>query len=57
MNLATFDVTDMPANPGDLLVLLESRHGADGLGREAGTIGDEILTSRGRRDQRWHVGA
>ncbi len=57
MDLATFDVTDVPANPGDLLGLLDSRHGADELGREAGTIGYEILTSLGRRYQRRYIGA
>lgn len=57
MDLATFDVTDVPANPGDLLVLLDSRHGADELGHEAGTIGYEILTSLGRRYQRRYNGA
>ncbi len=57
MDLATFDVTDVPANPGDLLVLLDSRHGADELGQEAGTIGYEILTSLGRRYQRRYIGA
>lgn len=57
MDLATFDVSDVPANPGDLLVLLDSRHGADELGGEAGTIGYEILTSLGRRYQRRYIGA
>lgn len=57
MDLATFDVTDVPANPGDFLVLLDSRHGADELAREAGTIGYEILTSLGRRYQRRYSGA
>lgn len=57
MDLATFDVTDVPANPGDFLVLLEARHGADALAREAGTIGYEILTSLGRRYQRRYTGA
>ncbi len=57
MDLATFDVTDVPANPGDLLVLLDSRHDADELGREADTIGYEILTSLGRRYQRRYIDA
>lgn len=57
MDLATFDVTDVPANPGDLLVLLDSRHGADELGQEAETIGYEMLTSLGRRYQRRYLGA
>ncbi|MGE4481192.1 alanine racemase [Acidocella sp.] len=57
MDLATFDVTDVPANPGDMLVLLDARHGADELGQEAETIGYEILTSLGRRYQRRYLGA
>ena len=57
MDLATFDITDVPADPGDLLVLLDSRHGADELGQEAGTIGYEILTSLGRRYQRRYINA
>ncbi len=57
MDLAMFDVTDVPANPGDTLVLLGARHGADELAREAGTIGYEILTSLGRRYQRRYLGA
>lgn len=57
MDLATFDVTDVAALPGNLLVLLDTRHGADELGREADTIGYEILTSLGRRYQRRYIGA
>ncbi len=57
MDLATFDVTDVPANPGDPLVLLDARHGADALAQEAGTIGYEILTSLGRRYQRRYINA
>lgn len=56
MDLATFDVTDVPAMPGSLLVLLNDRHGADELGQEAGSIGYEILTSLGRRYQRRYSG-
>ena len=57
MDLSTFDVTDVPAKPGDLLELLGARHGADELADEAGTIGYEILTSLGRRYQRRYTGA
>ncbi|MDE2318552.1 MAG: alanine racemase [Rhodospirillales bacterium] len=57
MDLATFDVTDVAANPGDELVLLGPRHGADDLAREAGTIGYEILTSLGRRYHRRYINA
>ncbi|MBU6419517.1 MAG: alanine racemase [Proteobacteria bacterium] len=57
MDLVTFDVTDVPANPGDMLVLLDTRHGADELAQEAGTIGYEILTSLGRRYKRRYIGA
>lgn len=57
MDLATFDVTDAPAAaPGACLVLLGDRHGVDELGREAGSIGYEILTSLGRRYQRRYIG-
>ena len=56
MDLATFDVTDVQAMPGDLLVLLNDKHGADELGHEAGSIGYEILTSLGRRYQRRYIG-
>lgn len=56
MDLATFDVTDVGAMPGDLLVLLNDKHGADELGQEAGSIGYEILTSLGRRYQRRYIG-
>jgi len=57
MDLATFDVTDVPANPGDPLLLLGPHHGADALAAEAGTIGYEILTALGRRYQRRYIGA
>lgn len=56
MDLTTFDVTDVPAQPGSLLVLLDNRHGADELGKAAGSIGYEILTSLGRRYQRRYIG-
>ena len=58
MDLATFDVTDVPAAlPGSLLVLLGDQHGADELGRQADSIGYEILTSLGRRYRRRYIGA
>jgi alanine racemase len=57
MDLTTFDVTDVPANPGDMLELLGPRHGPDALAAEAQTNGYEILTSLGRRYQRRYIGA
>lgn len=56
MDLATFDVTDVTANPGDLLRLLGPGQDADALARQAGTIGYEILTSLGRRYTRRYIG-
>lgn len=56
MDLATFDVTDVPVTAGDSLVLLEPHHGADELAMEAGTIGYEMITSLGRRYQRRYSG-
>jgi alanine racemase len=57
MDLTTFDVTDVPARPGDLLELIGPGHGADALALEAGTNGYEILTSLGRRYARRYIGA
>jgi alanine racemase len=57
MDLTTYDVTDVPASPGDELVLIGSDHDADALAIEAGTNGYEILTSLGRRYQRRYSGA
>lgn len=57
MDLTTFDVTDVPANPGDRLELLGTKHGPDALAGEAQTNGYEILTSLGRRYQRRYIGA
>jgi alanine racemase len=57
MDLTTFDVTDVRANPGDLLTLLGPRHDADALAAQAQTIGYEILTSLGGRYQRRYIGA
>jgi alanine racemase len=56
MDLTTYDVTDVPAEPGDVLVLIGPGHGADALAIEAGTNGYEILTSLGRRYQRRYSG-
>jgi alanine racemase len=57
MDLTTFDVTDVPAKPGEHLELLGPGHGPDALAIEAGTNGYEILTSLGRRYQRRYIGA
>ena len=55
MDLSTFDVTDVAANPGDMLTLLGPGHGADVLATEAATNGYEILTSLGRRYTRRYL--
>lgn len=57
MDLTTFDVTDTPAKPGDVLQLIGPGHGPDDLAIEAGTNGYEILTSLGRRYRRRYIGA
>jgi alanine racemase len=57
MDLTTFNVTDVPANPGDELLLLGRQHGLDALAAEAGTNGYEMLTSLGRRYKRRYIGA
>jgi alanine racemase len=57
MDLTTFDVTDVPATPGDTLILLGPKHGVDALAAEAKTNGYEILTSLGRRFKRQYIGA
>lgn len=57
MDLTTFDVTDVLAQPGDFLQLIGPGHGPDELAREAGTNGYEILTSLGRRYRRRYIGA
>jgi alanine racemase len=56
MDLTTFDITDTPANVGDMLDLIGPGHDADALAIEAGTNGYEILTSLGRRYLRRYVG-
>lgn len=57
MDLTTFDVTEVCANPGDRLTLLGARHDADALAAQAQTNGYEILTSLGHRYQRRYIGA
>jgi alanine racemase len=57
MDLTTYDVTDVPAGPGDFLCLIGPGHGPDALAAEAGTSGYEMLTSLGRRYQRRYSGA
>jgi alanine racemase len=57
MDLTTFDVTDVPAQPGDSLVLIGPSHGPDQLAQEAGTNGYEILTALGRRYARRYLSA
>jgi alanine racemase len=57
MDLTTFDITDIPAGPGDTLELIGPGHCADALGVEAGTNGYEILTSLGPRYTRRYIGA
>jgi alanine racemase len=57
MDLTTFDVTDVPAKPGDMLELLGPRHGPDHLAVAAQTNGYEILTSLGSRYQRRYISA
>ncbi|MGO9817363.1 MAG: alanine racemase [Acidocella sp.] len=57
MDLTTFDVTDVPANPGDEMLLLGPQHGLDALAAEARTNGYEMLTSLGRRYKRRYIGA
>ncbi len=56
MDLTTYDVTDVPAGPGDVLRLMGLGHGPDALAAEAGTNGYEILTSLGRRYARRYIG-
>ena len=57
MDLTTFDVTDVDANPGDMLTLLGPRHDADALAAQAGTSGYEVLTSLRGRFERRYIGA
>ncbi|NIX77661.1 alanine racemase [Microvirga terricola] len=57
MDLIIVDVTDVPENDvkrGDLVTLIGGELTIDEVGRRAGTIGYEILTSLGRRYARTH---
>ena len=59
MDLITIDVTDVPENQvqrGDTVTLIGGDLTVDEVGRRAGTIGYEILTSLGRRYARRYVG-
>ncbi|MGO4386056.1 alanine racemase [Microvirga sp. 2YAF29] len=59
MDLITIDVTDIPAHEikrGDTVTLIGGSHTIDEVGRLAGTIGYEILTSLGRRYARSYRG-
>ena len=52
MDLITVDVTDIPENEirrGDMVTMIGGSLTIDEVGRRAGTIGYEILTSLGRR--------
>ena len=57
MDLTTFDVTDVNAQPGDMLTLLGQHLDADALAAQAGTNGYEILTSLRGRFARRYIGA
>ncbi len=59
MDLSILDVTHLPpadVSPGTKVELLGLHQGVDDLGRQAGTIGYEILTNLGRRYVRHYVG-
>jgi alanine racemase len=57
MDLTILDVTDAPrAERGDLAVLIGDELTVDEVGRRAGTIGYEVLTSLGRRYARRYIG-
>jgi alanine racemase len=59
MDLLSIDVTGIPENlvrRGDLVTLIGDDLDVDEVGRRAGTIGYEILTSLGRRYARTYVG-
>ncbi len=60
MDLLTFDISNVPdsaAQPGAMIDILSNTHTVDGLARESGTIGYEILTSLGRRYARRYLPA
>ncbi|WP_243369012.1 alanine racemase [Microvirga solisilvae] len=59
MDLITVDVTDIPDNEikrGDTVTMIGGALTIDEVGRRAGTIGYEILTSLGRRYARSYTG-
>jgi alanine racemase len=59
MDLIILDVTDVPerdVHRGDPVILIGDTLGVDEVGRRAGTIGYEILTSLGRRYARHYIG-
>jgi alanine racemase len=59
MDLIEIDITEVPAGAvrrGDLVTLIGDDLTIDEVGRRAGTIGYEILTSLGRRYARRYVG-
>ncbi len=58
MDLTVIDATDAPpgaAAPGAMVELLGDQIGIDEMGRRAGTIGYEILTSLGQRYHRVYI--
>lgn len=58
MDLTILDVTDVPdVQRGDRATLIGGALDVDEVGRRAGTIGYEILTSLGRRYERRYLGA
>lgn len=60
MDLITIDIGDVPADlaaPGAWAEIIGPQQSADDLGRAAGTIGYEILTSLGRRYARRYLAA
>jgi alanine racemase len=60
MDLVTLDVTEIPPERirrGDTVTLIGDGLTVDEVGRRAGTIGYEVLTSLGRRYARRYVGA
>ena len=59
MDLIVVDITEVPAGAvkrGDLVTLIGADLTIDEVGRRAGTIGYEILTSLGRRYARRYIG-
>ena len=57
MDLSTFDITGVPAQPGDWLDLIGPANPIDALAAQAGTNGYELLTSLGRRYRRTYLPA